>query len=238
MRDGSRTVDLEQRVASRLEDGRHVFADVAVTLVERRKLATGDDLTNIGGDLMKRKGLFASLPLVMTILTCPSTHAQSSLNPTQARSLAPRHQQDARAIPESSLSPLLGSPRDYEGGDALSSPQGDAAARHSQPQDEKSTSESTLSPLFGAPQDYEDFYQSHLDDGLHGESPADGNNSSSTVVTNHGDANSKHAVGKRRNSLKLEAVSALSESPPASPFDSVVTPTGGNSAAPVYRSPW
>ncbi|SOE98695.1 hypothetical protein SAMN05446635_6672 [Burkholderia sp. OK233] len=208
---------------------------------------------------------FVKIPLIATVaaavaaITCSSAYAQSNLGSMRAQYSSGNPQRGGPAGSDSSLSPLLGSPPDYEmnylsGDDASSSTRSQTSARDGQTRNTKSSQSARISSLYGAPKDFEDSYSARF-----GNQP--GKMDGARHSTSYGLAaveglsppgarsGGRASAGKgtlRRNAGGVRSGqsgnSDMSGSQNAAPASSFVTRTdlsgGRDPATSVYRSPW
>lgn len=203
--------------------------------------------------------LIATVATAVTAILCSSTHAQANLDSMRSQYSSGNPQRGGQPGSDSSLSPLLGSPPDYELNDlssdnASNSSRSQTSSRNNQTRDTKPSQGTRISSLYGAPKDYEDSYSAHF-----GGQPkkTDG----ARQVTNYGLAaveglsspgsggRQKASVGKGPSRQNIGGVrntqagnSDISGSSSFAPGSSFVTQTDSSSngypATSFYRSPW
>lgn len=203
--------------------------------------------------------LIATVVAAVTVIACSSAYAQSSLGSMRAQYSSGNPQRGGQASSDSSLSPLLGSPPDYEtdylsGDDTSNSTRSQTSAHDGQTRNTKPPQGARISSLYGAPKDYEDSYSAHFGsqprktDGArqmtsYGLAAVEG--LSSLDSSNGGRASSgKGTLRQNARRVGIGQAGGGSASGPSmvAPGSSSVTrsdtPGDGDMAASFYRSPW
>lgn len=203
--------------------------------------------------------LTATVATAVTAIACSSAYAQSSLDSMRAQYSSGNPQRGGQSGSDSSLSPLLGSPPDYEMNyssrdNASGSTRRQTSTRDSQTRDTKPSQGARISSLYGAPKDYEDSYSAHF-----GSQP--GKMDGARQVRSYGLAaveglsssgasgSGKASAGKgtlRRNAGRVGigqvGSSSVFGSSTAAPQSSFVirrdSTAGEDTAATLYPSPW
>lgn len=203
--------------------------------------------------------LLTTVAAAVAAITCSPAYAQSNLDSMRAQYSSGNPQRSGQAGSDSSLSPLLGSPPDYDT-DYLSDDDASSSTRSQRPTQDghtrntKPSQGTSISSLYGAPTDYEDSYSAHV-----GSQP--GKMDGARHLTSYGlaaveglsspeaDSGGRASPGKstsRRNAGNVRSGqsgnSDMFGSPMAASASSFVTqsdsPSGKDTAGSFYRPPW